>query len=56
MRIRRQNPVPIRLNPIEREMIVQAADMLHVSLTEFVRVSAVNRAKHTISRKKPNEV
>lgn len=50
MKQKRRNPIPVRLNLRERELILEAADLLDVSLSEFLRVSAVNRAKYTISK------
>jgi len=50
MKQKRRNPIPVRLNLREKEMIIQAAEILDVSLSEFVRVSAVNRAKTTLSK------
>jgi len=56
MKQKRRNPIPVRLNLRERELIVQAADLLDVSISEFLRVAAVNRAKTTISKSAKEEV
>jgi uncharacterized protein (DUF1778 family) len=50
MKQKRRNPIPVRLNLRERELIDQAAELLDVSVSEFLRVSAVNRAKTTITK------
>jgi len=52
----RRSPTPVRLNDRERDLITKAAELLGVSLSEFLRTASISSAKNTIAKlgKEPN--
>ena len=51
----RRNPTPVRFNELEKDLITQAASHLGVSLSEFMRISAVQKAKSIIAKKEKQD-
>lgn len=49
-RLPRRSPTPVRLNDREREFITKAAELMGISLSEFIRTAATNSAKNTIAK------